>query len=166
MPDRIVNALDNARRQTLRLVDDLSGEQFYDEPHHGVHTPAWALGHLLLFDAYLADGLACDAVTIDQRWAAAFGADSTPRSADESVFSKDELLEQMDRIRSVLIARVAMMDPAHLDTPNPDDSMRPKIATVHDLLEYALWHEAYHAGQLSTWRKLMKLPQVGVAFLD
>lgn len=166
MSVRIVNMLDLARRQTLRLVGDLSDEQCHEQPMAEMHTPAWTLGHLMLYDGYLADRLTCDDFTLDKRWEAAFGRGSRPGADLEATFSKGELLKEMDRIRSVLISRVGMLEVEDLVKPNPDESARGNLPTLHDALDYALWHESYHGGQLSNWRKAMGLPRVGIAFLD
>ncbi|MEM9082222.1 MAG: DinB family protein [Planctomycetota bacterium] len=165
MPIQLLGSLDNARRQTLRLVDDLTEEQFFAKTKNSMHNAAWTVGHLMFFDTYIADLFSPEDVTIADRWAAAFGPGSTPNDAISNA-DKAELLAQLDRYRMIMLAAVGMLHEQDLNEPNPDASTRTNLPTIRDLLAYTLWHEAYHAGQLSSWRKLNNLPTVGIAFLD
>ena len=167
MPDRIVQALDRARRQTLRLVQGMDETTFFDQPSANAHNAAWIVGHLLLYDAYIADALNLNSGggSIDERFETAFGRGSSPRASDD-VMSRDAMLKRFDQIRTVLVARIGTMSPADLDEPNPDPHTQRTLPTVHDLLEYLLWHEGYHAGQLSHLRKTLGLPRVGTSFLE
>ena len=167
MPERLVNALDRARRQTVRLVCDLDDVMFYEQPAETAHNAAWIVGHLLLFDAYIADALnaAAQSGSIDERYETAFGRGSSPRASGE-IMSRENLLLRFDEIRTVLVARIGMMGEADLDAANPEPQTAKSLPTVRELLEYLLWHEGYHAGQLSHLRKVLGLPRVGTVFLE
>jgi uncharacterized damage-inducible protein DinB len=50
---------------------------------------------------------------------------------------------------------------AELDAPHPDPARRERFPTVgHMAIFYATWHETYHSGQLSAWRRVQGLPPV------
>ena len=166
MLDALLTSLDLARRQTINLCADLSEQQMTLEPHAGMNNPAWTLGHLFLLDAYLADLLSCaSAPRLDERWMAAYGPGSSP-SLTGPAESKSEYLDRLEKVRSVLIAGLAQFTDEHLRGENPDATTRATLPTLEHLLHYLLWHEAYHAGELSAWRRTLGLPMVGVTFLD
>ncbi len=53
MSDLLIWSLENARRQTLNLVEDLRDAQMHLQSAAMENPPAWILGHLLLGDVYL-----------------------------------------------------------------------------------------------------------------
>lgn len=170
----LIDALTKARAQTLRLCADLTDAQMTAEPECRVamNHPAWVLGHLFMLDAYAADMLGMHLSSpVDEAWAARYGPTSAP-GGGESGLGKAELLEQMAMVRERLVGRLESMSvegtdaAAHgLDSATPDVTFRKDFPTLRHLVMYMLWHEAYHAGQLSAWRRAMGLASVGVAFL-
>ena len=166
MLDTLLTSLDLARRQTVNLCSDLTEQQLTLEPHPGMNNPAWTLGHLFLLDAFLADQLSCEsAPRLDERWMKAYGPGSSPRLTGPAM-SKAEYLDRLEKVRSVLIAGLAQFSESDLRGPNPDHTTRATLPTLEHLLHYLLWHEAYHAGEISAWRRSLGLPMVGVTFLD
>ena len=163
--DALLWALDNAHRQTVALCEDITDAQLVEQPFDGVNHPAWILGHLFLLDAYVADVLApSDAARLDERWVAAYGPGSVPLADGPAYLSKSAYLDRLDTVRAAVIGAIASLDEAALDAPLPDEIGREEFPTTAHLLQYVLWHEAFHAGQLSAWRKAMGLASAPVAF--
>ncbi|MEO1128454.1 MAG: DinB family protein [Planctomycetota bacterium] len=164
--DALLDALARTRRQTLALVEDLDDEQLFQQPASGMNHAAWTLGHLFGLDAYLADLLSCDSeARLDQQWIAVYGPASAPLAGGAEYEPKQTYLDRLDAVRSVLMARIGRMSDDDLKGENPDDRTREHLPTIRHWLDYALWHEAYHAGQLSAWRRVLGLPGVGVSFM-
>jgi len=170
----LTDALTKARAQTLRLCADLTDEQMTAEPECRIalNHPAWVLGHLFMLDAFAADMLGMHlASPVDEAWAERYGPASTPgaQAGDRARFdpSKAELIEQMSMVRERLVGRLESMcrEAGTLDVPTPDPTFQKDFPTLAHLVQYLLWHEAYHAGQLSAWRRALGLAPVGVAFL-
>lgn len=158
-------ALDNARRQTVALCEDITDDMLTEQPSDGMNHPAWTLGHLFLLDAYVADVLApADAPRLDERWVAAYGPNSVPRAEGPTYLTKSAYLERLDTVRAAVIGAIATLEQADLEAPLPDEAGREEFPTIAHLLEYLLWHEAFHAGQLSAWRRAMGLANVVVTF--
>ncbi|MEL7472437.1 MAG: DinB family protein [Planctomycetota bacterium] len=166
----LADTLKKAREQTLALCADLTESQMTRQPECelALNHPAWVLGHLFMLDAYAADLLGMHLPTpVDDAWAQRFGPTSTP--AEESELGGSQLREQMAIVRERLIGRIEALADAEagpgLDAQTPDEAFRKDFPTLRHLVQYLLWHEAYHSGQLSAWRRAMGLPKVGVAFL-
>lgn len=165
----LTDALTKARAQTLRLCADLTDEQMTAEPEcqMALNHPAWVLGHLFMLDAFAADMLGMHLTSpVDEAWAERYGPASAP-DAHQGGPGRGELIEQMAMVRERLVGRLESMCGGEdsLDVPTPDETFREDFPTLAHLVQYLLWHEAYHAGQLSAWRRAMGLAPVGVAFL-
>jgi len=163
MIEAIIATLNHARNQTLKLVADLSDEQLVRQPAPNTNHPAWVLGHLLQVEHTFLNLLVPTATAplITDAWKATYGGGSTP-SADRSLYQpKAFYLEKLAALRTQIIEKLRTMSVADLDKPNPFEARRERFPTVgHQLLLYGTWHEAYHAGQLSTWRRVQGLPPV------
>lgn len=140
------------------LADPVPADRFAEQPAPGVNHPAWVVGHL----CFAADfGLTiCGAPTVcPEDWSAKFGIGSVP-VADAGVYPpKAELLATYDLAHDKLTAAAKATDPAALASPQPLDFLRPQMQTMGDLLAHILsTHEAFHLGQLSTWRRVQGFP--------
>ncbi len=137
------------------LADPVPAERFAEQPAAGVNHPAWVVGHL----AFAADfGLKmCGApITCPEDWPTLFGIGSVPVADLGAYPPKAELLAAYDLAHVKLTAAVPHADPTALAGPQPLDFMRPHIQTVGELLSHILsTHEAFHLGQLSTWRRVV-----------
>jgi uncharacterized damage-inducible protein DinB len=146
-------ALNQARQQTLALVADVSPDAMQLQAAPDERHPAWLLGHLLLADSYLLyllakQSLADDFPTLLER----YGPASTPKAA-AYYDSKDRLIDRLRQANVVRVARVAEMTDGELATPMSDANLARVQPTIGHHLQSLVFHEGYHAGQLSAWRK-------------
>ena len=163
MIDAFISTLIHSRFMTLKLVADLTDDQFTFQPAPKTNHPAWVLGHLLQVDYSFLNMIApgTPAPLIDDKWKATYGGGSTP-VADKTLYkSKAFYLEELNKVREQILAKLKTMTAADLAKPNPNEQRRERFPTVgHMVMLYGTWHEAYHAGQLSTWRRVQGLPAV------
>lgn len=163
MLESFLATIAHTRNMTLKLVADLSDDQLYYQPAPKVNHPAWVLGHLIQVDyAFLTliTGQAAPA-WIDDAWKAVYGQKSEPVSDKSKYKSKQFYLERLASVRDQIIARLRQMKPEDFLAPHPDPARRERFPTVgHAVMLYGTWHEAYHSGQLSTWRRVQGLPAV------
>ena len=140
------------------LADPVPADRFAEQPAAGVNHPAWILGHLAVSADF---GLRFSGATTvcPPGWQPLFAPGSLPQ-ADPGVYpGKNELLAAYDTVHEKLTAAVPHADPAALSGPQPLGFLRPHIDTVGDLLSHILsTHEAFHLGQLSTWRRVLGFP--------
>jgi uncharacterized damage-inducible protein DinB len=163
--DGIVATIAHTRNQTLKLVADLSDEQLVKQPASKVNHPAWVLGHLIVVDyaflTVLHGGRPQVPAWVDDALRATYGAKSEP-VADPAKYQKKEwYLERLAIAHEQVLAKLRSLSPADLDAPHPDPARRERFPTLgHVVPFYGIWHESYHAGQLSTWRRAQGLPAV------
>lgn len=153
----------HSRNQTLKLVADLSDEQMVVQPAPKTNHPAWVLGHLLQVEYSFLNMISGAAVPawIDDAWRATYGGGSAP-VADKSKYKpKAFYIEKLGEVRSQIVERLKAMKPEEFSREHPDPKRRERFPTVgHAIMLYGTWHEAYHSGQLSTWRRVQGLPAV------
>ena len=163
MLDSYLMVITHARNQTLKLVADLSDEQLVIQPAPKTNHAAWILGHLLLSDYSLRFLITGETVPefIDDAWKATYGGGSSPVADKSKYKSKAFYIEKLAIVREQIIAGLKKMAPADFQKEHPDPKRRERWPTVgHAIMFYGTWHESYHSGQLSTWRRVQGLPAV------
>lgn len=163
--DGIVATIAHTRNQTLKLVADLSEEQLVKQPAAKVNHPAWVLGHLIVVDyaflTVLNGGQPQAPAWIDDAVRATYGAKSEPVADPAKYQRKQWYLERLAIAHEQVLAKLRTLKAEDLDAPHPDPARRERFPTVgHVVPFYGIWHESYHAGQLSTWRRVQGLPPV------
>jgi uncharacterized damage-inducible protein DinB len=161
--DPVIGTITHARNQTLKLVADLSDDQLVAQPAPKTNHPAWVLGHLLQVEysfRQLITGEPAPAF-IDDAWKAIYGGNSTPVADKTKYKPKAFYIEKLGEVRSQIVDRLKSMTDADFSKEHPDPNRRTRFPTVgHTVVFYGTWHETYHAGQLSTWRRVQGLPPV------
>jgi hypothetical protein len=160
MSDQLTWALDRARVLTLSLVADVPVEQMHLQSAPGERHPAWLLGHLLLADTYLLFLLGVQPLSDDfPSLLRQYGPASAPASAHGD--SKDQLVERLARTNTLRLARIGAMSAHDLAQPLPDAFLAQAQPTIGHHLQSLVFHEGYHCGQLSSWRKAHGFTAVG-----
>ncbi len=167
MLESYLATIEHTRNQTLKLVADLSDEQLAQQPAgpggSKVNHAAWVLGHLLQVDFAFLQLLTGEAppAFIDDAWRATYGQKSVPVADPGKYKPKAFYVDHLKDVRSKIIAKLKQMTPDDFHKPHPDPARRERFPTVgHAVMLYGTWHEAYHSGQLSTWRRVLGLPAV------
>jgi hypothetical protein len=163
MLDSYIATITHSHNMLLKLVADLTDDQLTLQPAPKTNHPAWVLGHQLLVESSflnLLTGKPAPAF-IDDAWKATYGQKSEP-VADKSKYKpKAFYLEQLALLREQVLVGLKNMKGEDFQKPHPDPARRERFPTIgHAVMLYGTWHEAYHAGQLSTWRRVQGLPPV------
>ena len=158
----LLSTLNHTRERTIKLVADLRDEQLYLQPAQHMNHAAWTLGHLLPVDHSLLNLLTGEPIPDwMEAWKAVYGMNSTPSNDPGQYQPKTILLERLARVRQPLMARLGQMKPKDFERPNTNQKWRERFPTIGDMLVYyGIWHETYHSGQLSAWRRVLGLPPV------
>lgn len=155
MNDLIIWSLEQARKQTLSLVEDLRDEQMYLQSAAGENPPAWILGHLLLGDTYLLSLLKVRELSAEfSDLLDKYG----PNSSGEIRDSKQFLVERLTETGNLRCKAVRQMN--DLNKAMPDETLVITQPTIAHHLQVLIFHEGHHCGQLSSWRKLQRLSAV------
>lgn len=165
MNELLIWTLQNARQQTLNLVEDLREEQMCVQTAAGENHPAWILGHILLGDVYLLHLLKVQNLSEDfGELLDKYGPASKPIPNAGFYDSKRILVERLQQTNSLRLESIGRMTREDLTQPTPDAMLAKAQPTIeHHLLALAV-HEAHHGGQLSVWRKLQNLESIKWAF--
>jgi hypothetical protein len=164
MNDHLVWALTRAREHTLALVADVPPEAMQLQATAQERHPAWLLGHLLLADTYLLSLLAVQPLDDEFRlMLERYGPASTP-TAHVRYDPKHDLIDQLRRANGVRVARVSAMTDRDLTRPMADALLARAQPTLGHHLQSLVFHEGYHGGQLSAWRKMHGFPAVHWTF--
>jgi uncharacterized damage-inducible protein DinB len=164
MNDTLIRTLDRGRLQILLLVADLPDDQLAVQPAVGMNHPAWVLGHLAILDVITTDALEGHPAQLAPAIRATYGPDSTPTADRARYLPKARLVRNFDDGRLELLNRLGQTEPAVLERTNPNGALRGAFPTIGHLLQYTLWHDGYHGGQLSAWRRAQGLTSPGVSF--
>ena len=151
-------ALNQAREQTLVLVADVPPGAAQDSTAPDEKPPLWFLGHLLLADTYLlhllsGEPLADDFSRLLERYGPASGARVTGEFE-----AMEELIARLRQTNEARVARVSAMTDHELAAPLRDGFLARAPPTIGHHLQSLVFHEGYHAGQLSAWRTAHGLP--------
>ncbi|MCB1281804.1 MAG: DinB family protein [Salinibacterium sp.] len=158
MKEQILKTYSMTLDQGRKLVADVPDERFAELPYPGAKHPGWVLGHLCLGSgmgaAYLRHPDQADPGVSDvpANWAESCMGEP---SDDRAKFgSKDELLAQFERVHSIFSEEFGKASDALLAAAFPNPDWRSFFPTLGDAVFYLLcYHEGYHLGQLSQWRR-------------
>ena len=163
MLESYLMVLNHTRTMTLKLIADLNDDQMCFQPAPKMNHPAWVMGHLIQVDyafLNLITGAPLPA-WIDDNWKATYGNKSDPVGDKSKYKPKLFYIDKAAEVRDQIVARLREMKPADFLAPHPDPARRERFPTVgHMVMFYGTWHETYHSGQLSAWRRVQGLPAV------
>lgn len=163
MNELLVWSLEQARKQTFLLVEDLHEEQMCLQSAAGENPPAWILGHLLLGDIYLLSLLKVQDISGDfSDLLSKYGPNSN--SSVENYDSKQFLVERLTQTGFLRLDAVRKMKDEDFAQPMPDETLARTQPTIAHHLQMLIHHEGHHGGQLSSWRKLQNLSAVKGVF--
>ncbi|MFZ2875641.1 MAG: DinB family protein [Phycisphaerales bacterium] len=141
----------------LRLVEDVPAERFVNGLP--LNHPAWIFSHLNAY-AQIAIALArgqAFADPADHR----YGAKSEPTPDPADYEPKSALLTAWSRLHDDGAQALDLASDAALAAPTPLGRWRTLHPTVGDMLvTLMVKHESGHLGQLSAWRRSLRLPRV------
>ncbi len=164
MINALIATMNHTRNQTLKLVADLSDDQLAIQPAPKTNHAAWVLGHLLLVENSFLNLL--DAQRKQPEWLTddykeIYGMKSQPVADKSKYLPKQFYIDELAKLRPLIIEKLKALKPEDFSAPHPDPARRNRFPTIGEaLVTYGTWHEAYHAGQLSAWRRVQGLPAV------
>jgi hypothetical protein len=159
MSDLLIWSLENARKQTLSLVEDLRDLQMCLQTSSGENHPAWILGHLLLGDIYLLSMLNVRKLSADfAGLLSKYGPASNPVSTPDDYDSKHFLVERLTE--TGLLRTDPLRNMKDFDEPTPDETLVRTQPTIGHHLQMLVFHEGHHCGQIAAWRKAQGLTAV------
>jgi len=126
-------------------VDDLSQEETLVQPPGG-NNMNWVLGHLVAHREHIFTWIGADLP-----WEAGkylrFDRDSTPLLDPAEGVSLEKVLRDLDTSKQLLVAWLNQVDEVTLG-----NVLEGKRRNLGGMIDFYLWHEAYHVGQFELLR--------------
>jgi len=144
-----------------RLIGDLRDDQFLAQPIPGVamNHPAWILSHLLIYKTIAARLLRGE--PFDDPLTHPHGPKSRPGPDASAYLPPRELIRAFHSAHNEGAQALSVAPPDLAARPVPFERWRAMAPTIGDiLLTLMVKHESHHLGQLSAWRRAMRLPPV------
>lgn len=164
MINALIATMNHTRGMTLKLVADLSDDQLAIQPAPKTNHAAWVLGHLLLVEnslANLLDPSRQQPAYLTDAYREIYGMKSQPVADKSKYLPKQFYLDELAKLRPQIIEKLKSLPADFFSQPHPDPARRNRFPTIGEaIVTYGTWHEAYHAGQLSAWRRVQGLPAV------
>jgi hypothetical protein len=153
-------ALDYLREQ----VADVAAADMVAQPHGITNHPAWVIGHLAHTCEMLGEVVGLSP-WLPPAWAGRCGTGSVPVADAGAYERKEDALAILGDSQARITRGVERLDATALDTPFPDPAFRDVFPTVrHALTQVMVGHTSMHVGQITVWRRAMKLPPMRRAF--
>lgn len=150
-------SLDYLREQIADVPEELLTAQPAGVPNH----PAWTIGHIVFISQEIGAVVGIDP-WLDDEWTRTYGPGGLPIVGDAC---KASLLSALDTAQSKLVTAVAALRDEQLDAPFPDPAYSDVFPSIrHALTQVLLGHTAFHIGQISVWRRAMKLPAMSRSY--
>ena len=154
----LVDNLERTRDWTLKLIADLNGDDWIFQPVGGVAHAQWICGHLAVAQHLLVHVRCLGATALPDDFVDHFPIGAPIRSATEYEFpAVENVLATMEHTHRKTVAVVAEMSDDLLLEPafGPDGAVHPHYRNKQGAVLHCARHEAFHAGQIATIRRLL-----------
>lgn len=161
MAELLVDQLRRTRGWTLQLLEGMEGDDWTYQPQPGLSHALWLCGHLASAQDLLVLQRCLGATRLDPAFRAHFPTGAAVKSAGEHDWpSPATVLKTMGEIQQAVETAVGGMSDALLAEPafGKDGAKHPYYDTKLGAINHAARHEAFHAGQLATLRRLRGKP--------
>ncbi len=154
----LVDQIEKTREWTLKLIADLEGDDWTYQPQPGMQHALWLCGHLACAQELLLFQRCLNRPILDPGFLAHFPIGGPIKSAGEHDWPGPAVvLQKMDEMQHVTLETVPGLDDRLLAEPasGKDGAKHPHYDTKLGAISHIIRHEAFHAGQLATIRRLL-----------
>jgi hypothetical protein len=158
--EAILSNLHTARYITTSYLGDLSDADLLVRPVAGAHHTAWQLGHLIVSEHQMLNGVRPGSAPALPHGFAEKHEKTAAKSDQLSDFcSKETYLSLMHQLREATIATLSQLTPEDLSQPGPE-AMRAYAPKVGSVFLSIANHELMHSGQVAVIRRALGKPVV------
>ena len=156
---RLAEQLEETRKWTLMLIADLKGDDWGFQPAKGLAHPLWLCGHLAMAQNGLIFKRCLGRDELDATFVSHFLPGGAVASLGEHPFPRpEEVLQRMEEMQSKSVRTVREMSDSFLAEPAfaaDGKSPHPHYRDKYGAIAHVARHEAFHAGQIATLRRLL-----------
>lgn len=150
--------IDFARRYSLRILDSIPHDQWYEFPPGSPSHVAWQAGHITIAQYRLGLERIRGKKETDERFFPSkylqhFGKDSVPQQNAGQYPKPSGILEVMHGVHEKIMEELSSIREDDLDLPPLTD--HPLAKTRLACLQWCAHHEMVHAGQLGLIRRML-----------
>jgi len=151
--------LRTARFVMSTYLRDMTDADIHCAPAPGAHTAAWQLGHLLISERAMIDGISSGAgIELPERFEAEHAKDAIAGLSGERL-EKRVYEELMHRQRSRTLQVLDQLSESDLSLPAPE-FVRAYAPCVGSVFSAIGGHELMHSGQIAVLRRVLNKPVV------
>ena len=157
----LADQIEKTREWTLMLLSDIDGDDWTVQLQPGMQHALWICGHLACAQGALLFQRCLGRSVLDAEFCGHFPIGAAIKSASEHDWpSPTRVRQEMDRIQQATLDTVATLDDETLTQPafGKDGAKHPHYDTKLGAISHISRHEAFHAGQLATIRRLLGKP--------
>lgn len=157
----LARQLDDTRDWTLKLLADLKGDDFSFQPAPGLAHVRYLLGHLAVSQDVLIHARCLGKGLPDPAFAAHFPIGGAIKATSEYAYPPvDKLLAVMAETQAKTLTAVRGLSDSLLSEPayGKDGAPHPHYQDKLGAVSHCARHEAFHAGQIATIRRLLGKP--------
>ncbi|MHC5110598.1 MAG: DinB family protein [Planctomycetota bacterium] len=154
----LAEQIDGTRQWTRKLVADLSGDDWTFAPATGLPHALWLCGHMAVAQHLLIHVRCLSSGILDDAFIAHFPIGGPVKSFDDHDYPPvDRVISVMDDVHQKTLPAIRAMGDGILAEPafGPDGSTHPHYHDKRGAVAHCCRHEAFHAGQLATIRRLL-----------
>lgn len=159
--DTLLEALDGSRDWTLKLIADVTGDQWTYQPTAGAQHILWLCGHLASAQETLILVRCLGREKTDATFDAHFPIGRPVRSAAEYDYPPTDLVvRKMAETHARVLEAVSAMTDGQLAERcfGKDGAVHPHYTTRRGAVNHCARHEAFHAGQIALLRRMQGMP--------
>jgi uncharacterized damage-inducible protein DinB len=161
--DFAIEQISFARRYTLRLLDQVNPDEWFQRPGGGVSHIAWQVGHLAMAEYRLAvesirGRQPRDSDLVTAEFLAHFAIESTPVFDPAKYPAQAEICAVFHRVHEQVLRELPGLDDTVLSERLADPFTMAK--TKYQALLWCAQHEMVHAGQIGLLRRELGRPPV------
>lgn len=154
----LAEQLDRSREWTKLLLADIDGDDWTYQPEPGMAHALWLAGHLASAQNSLIHVRVLGLSPMPSEFSHHFPIGAPVKSANEHDYpSAEHVIRVMDTTHADTLNLVRDMDPAILSEPalGKGGKPHPHYGTKLTAITHCNRHEAFHAGQIASLRRLM-----------
>lgn len=158
LPGVLVDQIKRTREWTNKLLADLNGAEWFYQPAVGLHHALWICGHLACAQDLLLFARCLQAPRLSPDFTVHFPIGGPILSADEHDYpAVEQVRYQMDEMQAATEDAISKLSESLLSEPayGKDGTKHPHYDTKLGAISHISRHEAFHAGQLATIRRLL-----------
>ena len=153
--EAITSNLHTSRYIMTSYLSDLSDDDLLVRPVPAAHHAAWQLGHLILSESQMINGIrAGSAPALSPEFAARHDKGAAKAGDPAHFYPKSQYLSCMNNLREATLTLLSQLSEEDLSKPGPE-AMRSYAPTVGSVFLSIANHELMHSGQIAVIRRAL-----------